>query len=522
MSGEEKPTLQSAQAGHPPLPEKIGPYKIEGLLNKGGMSVLYLGIHPVSKEPITIKVLSQKFITNPEVVQRFLNEAEIISMTNHPNIVKMYGHGEWEGGLFIAMEYIEGVSLREYLLNNPLSLKRALGFIIDIAYALCHLHTHGVIHRDLKPENILVTESGAIKVIDFGIAQLLTEKISPELKSRPRLIGTPIYISPEQKDNPETVSFPSDIYSLGIISYELILGKLSLGHLHLSLMPAGMQGILQKCLLPNPNERYQDIVDFITDVSSYLNSPSLQKERMIGDQLSELQEDLRNIQDLLIDSVPAEWKAVNIGLSSYKTMLTSGIYHHFFSIDEHQYAIILGEVSCVGAESYIKTAMLKGIISALITGHKDTGEFCYTLNRLLVQHQIGPVLNFTFLILNVKNHTLTYTSSGKDHLWLIKDQKLIPLPGNREPQALGIDENLIFNSQVRSWNPGETLFVSLVPKAKKGSRHALFEQFLKEHPSLPPQQFVDHLIRKMRISLGDYIKSRPISLIAIEQTNQEQ
>lgn len=232
----------------PHLPEKIGPYKVEALLDKGGMSYLYLGTHPDSKEPLTIKVLSQKFISNPEVVQRFLNEAEIISMTNHPNIIKMFGHGEWEGGLYIAMEYIEGISLRKYILKNPISLKRALGIIIDIAYALCHLHTHGVIHRDLKPENILVTENGAIKVIDFGISQLLTEKVTPDQPPRQKLIGTPIYISPEQKENPETVSFPSDIYSLGIISYELVLGKLSHGHIHISLMPTGMQPILHKCL----------------------------------------------------------------------------------------------------------------------------------------------------------------------------------------------------------------------------------------------------------------------------------
>lgn len=516
MSGEKKLTEQSATANQLPLPKKIGPYRIEGLLSKGGMSDLYLGIHPTSKNPIAVKVLSQKFITNTEVVQRFLNEAEIISMTNHPNIVKMHGHGEWEGGLFIAMEYIEGVSLREYLLSTPLSLKRALGIIIDIAYALCHLHTHGVIHRDLKPENILVTESGAIKVIDFGIAQLLTEKVSPEQNLAPRLIGTPIYISPEQKKNPETVSFPSDIYSLGIISYELILGKLSQGHLHLSLMPTGMQGILQKCLLPNPDERYQDIVDFITDVSSYLNSPSLQKERMTGDQLSELQEDLKSIQSLLVNNIPSEWENVNIGLSSHKTMMTPGIYHHFFSIDEFQYAIILGEISCVGAESYMKTAIFKGILLALLSNYKEPGEFCYTLNRLLVEHQIGPILNFTFLILNIKNHTLTYTSCGTGHLWMIQDERLTLLPSNEDPQALGIDQNTVFNSRVRPWKPGEILFVSMIPKLLKKPPQALFQELLKEYSPSPPQQFVDHLIRNLRLSLGEQIKSRPISLLAIE------
>src|SRR5262249_44107549 len=153
--------------------------------------LLYLGTHPDTKEPVTIKVLSQKFLSHPEIVKRFLNEAEIIAMADHPNIVKLYGHGEWAGGLYIAMEFVQGISLRQYLLQTPMSLKRALEIILDVAYALCHLHTHGVIHRDLKPENILVTDIGTIKVIDFGIAQLLTEKSPQDAYPKQRLIGTP-------------------------------------------------------------------------------------------------------------------------------------------------------------------------------------------------------------------------------------------------------------------------------------------------------------------------------------------
>ena len=163
------------------IPKMIGPYKIESLIEKGGMSLIYLGVHPDTKEPTTIKVLLPKYLFHPEVVKRFLTEAEIVSaMTDHPNIVKLYGHGEWEGGLYIAMEYIQGVSLRQKLLQSPISLKKALEIIIDIAYALCHLHTHGVIHRDLKPENILITDSSEVKVIDFGVAQLLTERTSKD------------------------------------------------------------------------------------------------------------------------------------------------------------------------------------------------------------------------------------------------------------------------------------------------------------------------------------------------------
>ena len=150
------------------------------------------------------------------MVQRFLREADIIALADHPNIVKLYRQGTWEGGLYIAMEFIGSLSLRKYILRNLISLKHALELVLEISMALCHLHAHGVIHRDLKPENILVTEVGEVKVIDFGIAQLLTDSPT-DPRARRRLVGTPIYMSPEQKNDPESTSYPSDIYSLGII-----------------------------------------------------------------------------------------------------------------------------------------------------------------------------------------------------------------------------------------------------------------------------------------------------------------
>lgn len=154
------------------IPAQIGKYKVESLLNRGGMSLLYLGIHPETKEPITIKVLLDEYLSNKEMVERFLHESEIIAMTDHPNIVRLYGQGRWEKGLYIAMEFIQGISLRQLILQQTLSLKRSLEIVLQIAHALLHLHSHGIVHRDLKPENILLTAQGGIKVVDFGIAAL--------------------------------------------------------------------------------------------------------------------------------------------------------------------------------------------------------------------------------------------------------------------------------------------------------------------------------------------------------------
>lgn len=508
---------------HPALPQKIGPYKIEALLDRGGMSYLYLGTHPQTKEPLTIKVLSQKYISNPEVVQRFLNEAEIISMTNHPNIINMYGHGEWEGGLYIAMEYVEGISLRKYILLNPISLKKALGIIIDIAYALCHLHTHGVIHRDLKPENILFTANGTIKVIDFGIAQLMTEKIGPNEPARQRFLGTPIYISPEQKENPETVSYPSDIYSLGIIAYELILGKLSHGHIHLSLMPKGMRPILEKCLLPNPKERYQDIVDFISDVSAYINSPGIQKDRLVGDHLSELSEELGQMQTVLAPSKPPEWPDFEIGIAYFKTLMGTGIYYDFFSLPDDAYGVIVGEPSSGGAESFIAAASFRGMIRALHHSTPKPNELATALNDLLVKDKMGPIFNFNYLVFKPKENIIDYVSCGPGSLWHVPMNTTTPFACPSLPVPLGVNPLCGFEQTSIPWNPGDLILIhTLSTYGPQGEIEMTYDatdfaQVILDNLKISPQQQVENILRKIRMTATDLIRNRMVTLICIKR-----
>lgn len=507
------------------IPKYIGPYKIESLLEKGGMSILYLGTHPDTKEPTTIKVLSPRYLSHSEIVKRFLIEAEIIAMADHPNIVKLYGHGQWEGGLYIAMEFIQGISLRQFLLQNPMSLKRALEIIIDIGYALCHLHTHGVIHRDLKPENILVTESGQIKVIDFGIAQLLTEKNETGSPTKQRLIGTPIYMSPEQQENPESVSYPSDIYSLGIISYELVLGKLCHGQIHLSLMPKGFQKILTKSLQPKPEDRYQDIVDFITDVSAYLNSTNMQKEKKVGDQLSELSENLKQAQSSLAPMIPPDWPQIEIGITGYKGGSLYGIYHDFFKIDEHDYAIIMGESSAKGAEGVIYTAMLRGMIHSLCRMTTKPVELMASLNDLLVKDSINQVFTMNYLILNPQDNKFVFLSCGNGSLWHIKSGTDVPVKISKNNIALGIDPEAVFNEVTETWEPGDCLvlssFTALTSEEITGIDFSeeLFHQTLTENANFPPQRIVDGIFRKIKITSNKTLQERSLTLISILRKN---
>jgi hypothetical protein len=501
------PTVSSRPAAiKENLPEKIGPYKVEALLEKGGMSLLYLATHPETKDPITIKVLFPEFVSNPEMVQRFLREASIIALADHPNIVKLYGQGEWEGGLYIAMEFIQGISLRQYLLRNLISLKHALELVMEISMALCHLHAHGIIHRDLKPENILVTESGGVKVIDFGIAQLLTDN-QREPSAKRRLIGTPIYMSPEQKDDPESTSYPSDIYSLGIITYELVLGKLSHGQIHLSIMPKGLQKILAKALQQRPEDRYQDIVDFMTDVSAYLHSPALLKENKELDPLSDLSESLRQAQHSLVPQTPPLWPNLEIGLATYRSLGTSSLYYDFFTLPNQTYGIIIGEPSVKGSPGIVYSSVLRGMVRALCQLTQRPQEMATVLNALLLDDPMKQHFSFSYLVLIPKENVCRFISCRCGHLWYRTSGSLSLEPIISENPSLGADPNARFTEIERPWNVGDGMIFYASLGVQAAAKDHLFSQgqlqaILEENLDSSSQKQVDALLRRAKVSLS--------------------
>lgn len=484
------------------IPAQIGPYPIQTLLEKGSMSILYLGTHPKTKDPITIKVLSQKYMSHPDITMRFLNEAEIIAMADHPNIVKLYGHGEWEGGLYIAMEFIEGISLRQYMLQHPLSLKHALEIILDIAYALCHLHTHGVIHRDLKPENILITGANQIKVIDFGIAQLLRNKKESEEGYKNRLMGTPIYMSPEQRENPENVSYPSDIYSLGIISYELVLGRLCHGQVHLSLMPKGLQKILSKALQTNPTDRYQDVVDFITDIAGYLHSSTLQKEKKAADQISEIYDKLQHAQQRLLPAEPPDWKDVDVAIHNQWGLGLSRIYYDFFHTHQGQQVMIIGESSAHGPEAVVATAMLRGMVRSIMS-HMPTPEALVThLNSILLDDPTSPTFTLAYVLLDNPHNRATVITCGYANLWAIPAGSQEAFLLTKDQMALGIDVHARFPVIQTDWMPGDSLILIPLslqyPHTTKApeDRKEWIKKFLSENPHQPMLKQLEGLLRR--------------------------
>lgn len=500
------------------LPKEIGGYKIESLLNRGGMSLLYLGIHPVTQEPLTIKVLSSKYISHEEMVQRFMKEAEIIELTNHPNIVQLYGHGRWEGGVYIAMEFIQGISLRQMILQQTLSLRRSLEIVLQIAHALTHLHSHGIIHRDLKPENILLTAQGGIKVIDFGIAALFKEK---ELDGKKRIMGTPTYMSPEQKEDPLKVSFSTDIYSLAIITYELVLGRLSYGVIHLALVPKGLQKILLKALQPKVVDRYEDIVDFIKDLSAYLTSEEMKKDMRGSDYLGELSENLKEAQGILVPTTTPPWKRVEMALISNSSTAISSVYYDFFQQKEGVYNIVLAESLATGVEGLLYIAILRGMIRALARTVEKPADFVSLLNERILEESGEHTYSLSYLSLFPAENRFSYISCGYSPLWYLPEGSSTPRRLSADNVALGITPHLDVLEIDSNWNIGDTVILHTFQAGLSKSiadleaYEAQFLEALMENIYLAPQKQVEAIFRNISKIEERSLFERPMTIISL-------
>lgn len=202
---------------------KYGRYQVVEEMGKGAMGVVYKAHDPEIHRIIALKVLREDRVVNDAFVQRFLKEAMAIGRLSHPNIVTVYDVGKDHGTVFIAEEFIEGKPFDKILKQGRLEVGEIIQFGVQIADALHYAHNKGIIHRDIKPSNIIVTLEGQVKITDFGIAHI--ENLNaPELTQAGEILGTPYYISPEQLIG-GNIDGRSDIFSLGVMLYEMATGK---------------------------------------------------------------------------------------------------------------------------------------------------------------------------------------------------------------------------------------------------------------------------------------------------------
>lgn len=274
--------------------DKVQHYGIIELIGKGGMGEVFLARDSVLDRKVALKFLPDELESDPRTRERFVREAKSAAALDHPFICKIYETGEHRGKTFIAMEYIEGKTLKDRMEQEPVALRDAIRITLEIAEALENAHKAGIVHRDVKPANIMISSQGHTKVMDFGLAKRILPGAGPEgltktltqasITERGSIAGTVAYMSPEQARG-DTIDTRSDIFSLGIILYELISGKhpfskpspietltsilrdqIPAPHIKPKSINPVLNPILRKALAKNLDERYANISEFVSDL----------------------------------------------------------------------------------------------------------------------------------------------------------------------------------------------------------------------------------------------------------------
>lgn len=203
--------------------DNVGPYTIIEQLGQGGMATVFKAYHAALDRNVAIKVLHPAFTQDPQFQQRFQREARVVAKLEHPNIVPIYDYAEHEGQAYLVMKYIEGRTLKAVLDQGWPSKQEILRVVKAVGSALTYAHAKGILHRDVKPSNILLTDEGGVFLADFGLARMA--EAGQSTLSGDQLLGTPHYISPEQARGEKDLDEGTDIYSLGIVLYQLSVGR---------------------------------------------------------------------------------------------------------------------------------------------------------------------------------------------------------------------------------------------------------------------------------------------------------
>lgn len=274
--------------------EKIGQYVLNEMLGQGGMATVYKAYHESLDRYVAIKVMHQNFLDDDTFIARFRRESQLVAKLTHPHIVPVYDFGEHEKRPYLVMKYIEGETLKHRMIIQALSLQEILKIMTAVGSALTYAHSQDILHRDIKPSNIVIDKDDTPYLADFGLARLASSGEST--MSADMLLGTPHYISPEQAKGEKKIDGRADIYSLGIVLYEILVGQVPFtadtpyaiihDHIYSPLpspsklnpeIPPAVEEVLHRALEKKPDNRYGTADEMVQDLRDAIEESNLKE-----------------------------------------------------------------------------------------------------------------------------------------------------------------------------------------------------------------------------------------------------
>ena len=253
-------------------------FEIVALIGQGGMGAVYKARQPSLDRFVALKILPPETSRHPAFAERFTREARALAKLNHPNIVAVYDFGRAGEFHYLTMEFVDGVNLRHVLNTAKMTPSQALAIVPPICAALQFAHDRGIVHRDIKPENILIEKTGTVKIADFGLAKLMGTAAGEAITGVGDVMGTPHYMAPEQVERPQEVDHRADIYSLGVVFYQMLTGELPLGRFgppsSRVQVDVRLDDIVLRALEKQPELRYQQASVLKTEVESVAIDPA--------------------------------------------------------------------------------------------------------------------------------------------------------------------------------------------------------------------------------------------------------
>ena len=475
----EQATLSSETAGTkylkteerpPDAGTKIGEYTVISQVGFGGMGRI-MKASARDGSLVALKIIKSEHINNQSLVERFQQEMNIASMLHHQNVAEIFGWGlDDTGKHYFAMEFVDGKNIRDLLEDNSIHLNMALDIFSQLCTGLEYAHSQNVIHRDIKPENIILDKNGVLKIVDFGIARVDNDK-KHSMTMTNVVMGSPIYMSPEQKSDFKHVDKRTDIYAAGAVFYEMLSGEMPGGLLRIDLIPENLRAIVEKTIAYNADDRYDTTTDILKDIAIYKEGGCITNDQKAIRKI----EDNVKLRQALIDSFYPEENPEVAGLDLDAFYVPAegigGNYYDYINIDDSHTGILVGNLfDQPDVDAALFLAMLRSAFRIFASESIDPGITLKKLNDFMSSERFDYFAVFSYMIFDSSTNEISVATAGYRPIKIQKehDNKFIDL--QPEGVGIGIMEDYDYESVKMKLKPNDLILLSSAGLAKTKNR----------------------------------------------------